>query len=54
MTTDREFNPPEVCATCGVYYSYRRGQCYECWAGDEAEHADQKREERQIEGETNA
>lgn len=46
--SDRSFDPPDVCKTCGEHYAYKRGQCYECFAADESEHADQQREERLI------
>lgn len=47
--SDRSFDPPDVCKTCGKHYVYKQGQCYECYAADECEHADQQREERLIE-----
>ncbi len=46
--SDRRFNPPDACKSCGKYYTFKRGQCYECYAADESEHADQQREERLI------
>lgn len=46
--SDRRFNPPDVCKTCGRFYAYKHGQCYECYAADESGHADQQREERLI------
>ena len=46
--SDRRFNLPDACKSCGKYYTFKRGQCYECYAADESEHADQQREERLI------
>lgn len=46
--SDPAFKQPELCKTCGEHYPYKRGQCYECYAADECEHADQQREERLI------
>ena len=46
--SDPAFKQPRLCKTCGRFYAYKRGQCYECYAADESEHADQQREERLI------
>ncbi len=40
--------PPDTCPFCEKYHVYRNGRCYECYAADESEHADQQREERLI------
>lgn len=46
--SDPAFKQPELCKTCGEHYAYKRGRCYECYAADESEHADQQREDRLI------
>ena len=47
--SDPAFKQPLLCKSCGKYYTFKRGQCYECYSADECEHADQQRKERQIE-----
>ncbi len=46
--SDPAFKQPLLCKSCGKYYTFKRGQCYECYAADESGNADQQREERLI------
>jgi hypothetical protein len=46
--SDRRFDPPDVCKSCGEHYVFKQGRCYECYYAEEQEHADQQRKERKI------
>jgi hypothetical protein len=47
--SDRSFDPPDVCKSCGKYHVFKQGRCFECYHAEWQEHADQQRKERQIE-----
>lgn len=47
--SDRSFDPPDVCKSCGEHYVFKQGRCFECFQAEGQEHADQQRKERLIE-----